>query len=96
MQNTETQSLVRKQIMLSNENIKKLDLIAKKEKSSMAHVVRKAIDSYNPGAESEDAELVELVNLLNEKLEKTLADTEKTQSLLAQTLNGLSSRGRAQ
>lgn len=95
MQNTESQSLVRKQIMLSNENIRKLDLIAKTDKSSVAHVVRKAIDSYEPGAENEDAELVELVNLLNERLDKTLKDTESTQIMLSKTLKGLSSRSHA-
>lgn len=81
--------------MLSNENIRKLDLIAKSDKSSVAHVVRKAIDSYEPGAESEDAELAELVNLLNERLEETIKDTENTQAILAKTLNGLSSRSHA-
>ena len=39
MQTAKTEPLVRKQIMLSNENLEKLSLIAKKNKTSVAHVV---------------------------------------------------------
>jgi hypothetical protein len=41
MQATQTENLVRKQFMLSNTNIKKLERIAKEKKLSVASVVRK-------------------------------------------------------
>lgn len=95
MQTLESQPLVRKQIMLSNENLEKLAELAEKEKSSVAHVVRKAIDSYEPNAFAEDVELRELIALLNDKLDTAIADTERTHACLSETLNNLSSRKEA-
>lgn len=92
MLSTDSQPLVRKQIMLSNENLEKLNSIAQKGKVSVAHVVRNAIDSYEPDSIGDDRELRELVSLLNEKLDSAIEDTENTHAFLLDTLNNLSTR----
>jgi len=92
MQAAKEDPLIRKQIMLSDENIKKLSFLAKKNKTSMAHVVRNAIESFEPDAVNGDAELNLLVELLNEKLDDAINDTIATRAHLIKTLSGLSNR----
>jgi hypothetical protein len=89
LQNT---NLIRKQIMLSDENIEKIEAIAKKQKLSVAKVVRTAIDSFNPNAEDsgDDSELMALVSL---RLKEAIKDTAKTRKRLNKTLNKIESRG---
>lgn len=94
MQTAKVEPLVRKQIMLSNENLAKLSLIAKKEKSSVAHIVRRAIDSYDPDAE--DVELQLMIELLNTKLDDAIQDTIATREHLNKALSNLSTREMAE
>jgi hypothetical protein len=94
MQTAKAEPLVRKQIMLSNENLEKLSLIAKQKKTSVAHVVRNAVDSYEPDESSGDAELTELVELLNCKLDDAIEKTEKTEKYVIETLSQLSTRNK--
>jgi len=92
MQTAPSEPLVRKQIMLSNENLEKLTTIAESKKASVAKIVRDAIDSYEPDPINEDAELTDLVSLLNSKLDSAIQDTEETHAFLKSTLDNLSSR----
>jgi O-phosphoseryl-tRNA(Cys) synthetase len=92
MPTAKTETLIRKQIMLSNENLEKLASIAKKNKTSVAHVVRNAVDSYEPDAINEDSELTELVELLNCKLDDAIKKTEATEKYVVATLKNLSTR----
>jgi hypothetical protein len=90
MQPSQTENLVRKQLMLSNTNIKKLERIAKEKKLSVASVVRAAIDSFNPnGADLETSELMELVST---RLKEAIADTASTRKRLDKTLTSLEER----
>jgi hypothetical protein len=91
MQVAHTENLVRKQLMLSNTNIKKLEKIAKETKQSVASVVRTAIDSFNPdNTEMETSELMELVST---RLKEAIADTANTRKRLDKTLTSLEKRG---
>ncbi|MCF6288878.1 MAG: hypothetical protein L3J53_06565 [Proteobacteria bacterium] len=92
MQTVKAEPLIRKQIMLSNENLEKLSLIAKKNKTSVAHVVRNAVESYDPDAVNGDSELTELVELLNCKLDNAIKKTEETEKYVVKTLSQLSTR----
>ena len=91
MQATQTENLVRKQFMLSNTNIKKLERIAKEKKLSVASVVRKAIDSFNP--DGTDLETSELMELVSTKLKEAITDTANTRKRLDMTLTSIEKRG---
>ncbi len=84
-------NLIRKQIMLSNENVNKLERIAKERSSSVAEVVRIAVDSYNPDAPKMDE--TELFELVSAKLKEVITDTAKTRRRLNKALNKLESKG---
>lgn len=95
MHTAKAEPLVRKQIMLSNENLAKLSLIAKEKKTSVAHIVRNAVDSYEPDVTIGDAELTDLVELLNCKLDSAIEKTEKTEKYVIETLSQLSTRNKS-
>lgn len=90
MQVAQTENLVRKQLMLSNTNIKKLERIAKEKKLSVANVVRTAIDSFNP--DDTGMETSELMELVSTRLKKTIIDTANTRKRLDKTLTFLDKR----
>lgn len=91
MQVAQTENLVRKQLMLSSTNIKKLERIAKEKKLSVASVVRSAIDSFNP--DGTDLETSELMELVSSRLKETIEDTANTRKRLDKTLTSLEQRG---
>ena len=84
MQTSQQGNLIRKQIMLSANNVEKLEAIASDKGTSVAEVVRLAVDSYDPLDKSEEeqllAELIDVVNSSTVKAEaalsKGLADVE--------------------
>ncbi len=87
----QTKNLIRKQLMLSNTNIEKLEKIAKEKKLSVASVVRSAIDSFNP--DDTDVGTSELVELVSSRLKETIEDTANTRRRLDKTLTSLEQRG---
>ncbi len=90
MQTVQNKNLVRKQLMLSNSNIEKLERIAKEQELSVASVVRTAIDSFNP--DSVDIEGSELMELVSVRLKEAIADTAQTRKRLDKTLKKLEKR----
>jgi CRISPR/Cas system CMR-associated protein Cmr3 (group 5 of RAMP superfamily) len=87
----QTENLIRKQLMLSNSNIEKLEKIAKEKKLSVASVVRSAIDSFNP--DNTNIETSELMELVSSRLKETIEDTANTRKRLDKTLTSLEQRG---
>ncbi len=81
------EKLVRKQIMLSPNNIEKLEQISNVRGTSAAEIVRLSIDSYNP--DSMDIEESELMGLVCEKLKDVIQETSKTRRRLNKTLKRL-------
>lgn len=67
--------LVRKQFLVSTENVDKLQRIAKQRGGSVTEVVRKAIDAFEP-EEAEALEAPELMALLAGQLREALQATE--------------------
>lgn len=80
--------LVRKQFMISLDQIKKLELLAKKEQTSAAEMVRKAIDAYNPTI-PKDMDESELLELVSARVKEAIVDTQKTRSALTKTFKNL-------
>lgn len=84
---TAQENLVRKQIMLSNSNIKKLEKIADKKGASVAEIVRLAVDSYNP--DIGDIGDQELMLLVSEKLQEAIKETDRVSQRVDATIKNL-------
>ncbi|MCU7890787.1 MAG: hypothetical protein KZQ78_03880 [Candidatus Thiodiazotropha sp. (ex Ustalcina ferruginea)] len=85
------ENLIRKQIMLSADNIEKLDQLSKVRGTSAAEIVRLSIDSYDP--DSNDIEESELMELVSERLQEAIHETAKTRKRLNKALKTLKLKG---
>ena len=93
MQTTQAEKLVRKQFLISPSQIKKLDRLARDEGTSVAEIVRTAIDSYNPDtAAFADFDAQELMELVSTRLREAIASTKETNRAIDKTLKQLSKR----
>ena len=91
MQTTQTEKLVRKQFLISPSQIKKLDRLARDEGTSVAKIVRTAIDTYDPDtAILADLDAPELMELVSTRLKEAIASTRKTNRAIDNTLKKLS------
>lgn len=86
------ENLVRKQYLIYPKQVKKLELLAKKQKTSAAQLVRAAIDAYNPDIPVDMAES-ELFDLVSARVKEAIVDTQETRSRLDKTLQTFSIRG---
>lgn len=87
----QTEKLVRKQFLISPSQIKKLDRIARNEGTSVAEIVRVAIDSYNPdNLPFADLDARELMDLVSARLKEAIASTQKANRKIDSTLKKLS------
>jgi hypothetical protein len=82
------EKLVRKQFLISPQQIRKLELLAKKQKTSAAEMVRCAIDAYDIDAPTAMTES-ELLALVSERVKEAIADTQKIRKRLDDTLREL-------
>ncbi len=87
-----TENLVRKQYFISKKQVKKLEILAKKQNTSAAQLVRAAIDAYNPDIPLEMNES-ELFDLVSARVKEAIADTLETRSRLEKTLERLAEGG---
>ena len=91
MATPQTEKLVRKQFLISPSQIKKLDRIARNEGTSVAEIVRVAIDNYNPdNAPFADLNAPELMDLVSTRLKEAIASTQKANRKIDSTLKKLS------
>lgn len=81
-------NLVRKQYLITPRQIQKLKVLAKKQKSSAAEVVRMAIDAFNPDIPAEMNES-ELFDLVSARVKEAIKETQETRSRLKVTLAAL-------
>lgn len=82
-------NLVRKQFLISESNIVKLNELATEKNTSAADVVRLAIDAYNP---SEDIEMPELMELVGMRLKEAIKSTKKANAKIVKTLKTLENK----
>ena len=82
------ENLVRKQYLIAPRQIEKLKVLAEKQKTSAAEVVRMAIDAFNPDVPAEMNES-ELFDLVSARVKEAIADTATTRKRLKKTLAAL-------
>ena len=93
MPTPQTEKLVRKQFIISPSKIRKLDRIARDEGTSVAEIVRVAIDTYDPNIEPfADLDAPELMDLVSARLKEAIASTQKANRKIDRVLKGLSKR----
>ncbi len=93
MPTRQTEKLVRKQFLISPSQIKKLDRIARDEGTSVAEIVRVAIDTYDPNiAAFADLDALELMELVSTRLKEAITSTQKANRNIDRALNKLSKR----
>ena len=91
MQTTQSEKLVRKQFLISPSQVKKLNRLARDEGTSVAAMVRVAIDSYNPDtAAVADLDAPELMELVSIRLKEAITSTKKANRVIDKTLKNLS------
>ena len=83
------QNLIRKQYLMSDENISKVDRLAKKNGTSSAQIVRLAVEAYNPDSDLATIDDNELMALVSSRLKEAIAETRKTRRKLDKTLKSL-------
>ena len=86
------EKLVRKQFLIYPTQVKKIESMAKRQKTSAAEMVRKAIDAFNPDALQDMAE-TELLELVSARVREAIVHTQKTRARLAAALNKLEAGG---
>lgn len=81
-------NLIRKQFLVTEDNIQKLDKLARKNHQSAAEIVRLAIDNYDPLGHS-DIEAPELMELVQSRLKEAIIATEGGNRKVARALQQL-------
>lgn len=79
-------NLVRKQYLMSTENISRIQMLAEQSGASSAQIVRLAVDAYDPDIQITIQEEKELMELVSSRLKETIRDTRDTRRKLDQTL----------
>lgn len=88
-----SEKLVRKQFLISPRQIEKLNRLARDEGTSVAQMVRQAIDTYNPDtAAISGLDASELMELASERLKEAITSTQKANRAVTKTLKRLSTR----
>lgn len=87
-----SQHLVRKQFLVSESNVSKLERLAQEKGTSATEIVRLAIDAFDP----EDADCMaseELMELVSEQLKSALEATRQANTKVNQTIKAINQGG---
>ena len=85
------EKLVRKQFLISPSQVEKLNRLARDEGTSVAEMVRLAIDTYNPDtAAIGDLDAPELMELVSQRLKEAITSTQKANRAVGNALKKLS------
>ncbi len=82
-------NLVRKQYLMSAENISRIQQLAQKSGTSSAQIVRLAVDAYDPDNQISLNEEKELMELVSSHLKEAITQTRETRKKLDATLTKL-------
>ena len=85
---TADQTLLRKQFLVTQNNVRKIEKIAKSQGTSATNIVRQAIDAYDPDGLDSVGES-ELLQLVSERLKEAIKDTQATRKRLNKTLKSM-------
>lgn len=80
--------LLRRQYLVTEDQVNKLEDISKSEGVSATEVVRRAIDAYHLN-DADEMDAPELMALVSSRLKEAIADTQKTRRRLNNTLKKL-------
>jgi len=83
-------NLIRKQYLVSEENIQKVEKLANTKGTSAAEIVRQAIEAFEPQNADEMA-ASDLMELVSDKLKEAITSTKKANSKIARALKSLDS-----
>ena len=84
----DTQLLIRKQYLVSQRNVSKLERLAKRKGTSATAIVREAIEAYDPEGLDMFGEQ-ELMTLVATRLKDAIKDTQATRQKLHKTFKRL-------
>ena len=88
MQTSQQKSLIRKQFLVSENNVIKLEKIARSSGTSATEIVRRAIDAFDPDSLHGLGES-DLIDLVATRLQEATAETRMTRRRLEKTLKKL-------
>ena len=88
MQTAQQKNLIRKQFLVSESNVIKLEKIARSNGTSATEIVRRAIDAYDPGSLHGLGES-DLIDLVATRLQEATAQTRAVRKRLDKTLEKL-------
>ena len=83
--------LIRKQFLVSESNIAKLEEIASKRGTSAAEIVRQAIEAFDPDR-ADILEAPELMDLVSHRLREAIKSTQRANRKVAKTLRALGNK----
>ena len=78
-------NLIRKQYLVSESNVRKLESIAREKRTSATEIVRLAIDAYNP-EEPDSLSNADLMELVDTRLKEAINSTVDAQKKVAVAL----------
>ena len=84
--------LVRKQFLVSEAQVGKLERLARSHGTSAAEIVRQAIDAYEP-SDAKEMEAPELMALVKERLGEAIESTRQANRRVAEALSRLDEGG---
>lgn len=88
--------LIRKQFLISSAQESKLKELAKEQEVSAGEIVRRAIDAFDPKGFSPEEEkaLNAMLDLVENRLDSAIAQTDKTLAVLDQVFANMDARER--
>ncbi len=87
---TDHETLVRKQYLVTEGQIEKIERLAKAEGISATAMVRQAIDAYDPDNEPGSMDMAELMDLVHSRLKEAIQSTQEATQTVSETLKKLS------
>jgi len=83
-------NLIRKQYLVSEENIQKVEKLANSKGTSAAEIVRQAIEAFDPQNKN-DMTAPDLMELVSDKLKEAITSTRKANRKVARALKSVDS-----
>ncbi len=83
-------NLIRKQYLVSEENVQKVEKLASSKGTSAAEIVRQAIEAFDPQNANEMA-ASDLMELVSDKLKEAITSTRKANTKVTKALKSIDS-----
>lgn len=87
---TSHETLVRKQFLVTEGQMEKIERLARAEGISATAMVRQAIDAYDPDNEPDSMDMAELMDLVHSRLKEAILSTQEARQTVCETIEQLS------